>query len=156
MYRMLPIGIKWSLFIREKLNSVSCATLVLSSQRDQPEKQCHQLGPTLLPASPLYFLNNIHNYTKCSHWKDFLFNLISARRPTESHSLNMSRFRGQESFSLEIYCMWKTDCIHGIVFQQCNSVFVGESLHPPSPGKRGMLKTASVLEKWSWTFNWLS
>lgn len=98
--------------------------------------------------SSMVFTATLRQLRKCSHWQEFLLNLISTRSPTESRPLNMSRFRGQYAFFLAIHSLWQTGCVHGSLAQECNGVFVGESLRPRFSGKRGMLKPASFLEKW--------
>lgn len=50
--------------------------------------------------SSMAFPGALRHLRKCSCWQEFLLNLISARSPTASHPLNMSRVRGQDAFFL--------------------------------------------------------
>lgn len=131
-----PIDIYWPLFMREKVNSMNCATFVLCSWRDSSVPFC-----ILSELLKLTCCRRGTNHTsKCSHWEDFLFNLISAGSPTESRSLNISRFRGQGACFLDTHSMWKTACYLSPGMQV--PLWVNQSTHTPQE-RREMPMTAS-------------
>lgn len=132
--------------------------LDLLLKRDWPEKQAtnqaHRIAcksSTFSPAIPTV----IKHFGKCSHWRGFLLNVISAQSPPKSHSLNISRFRGARFLFLR-NPLYVKNRLHGVLAQECTSVVVDESLHPHSSGKGGDVQNSPLLEKWFCPFHCLS